>query len=266
MTYACNAMVSSRDAFSPYPSGILDPVTGNPAFLDEHGKKNISAISTALASLTPIRHMAEAPCLKTHLAGNPLGYSLFRWILASNRSHMIHLPVHSRIPGIDTEQQYVVCASNPAREADFRALRASVAANKKGKGSFFAFHGSRFGNWHCILRVGLKNYSNTPMMSAGAAHGKGIYLAQHSSTSMGYMGAGTGWPHSSLQGNLTCIALCEVIDMRGTPEIKSTGGIYVVPDEKLVAIRYLFIFDATKTSSIASIDADKLKLPDRYYS
>jgi len=45
-----------------------------------------------------------------------------------------------------------------------------------------------FGNWHCILRRGLKNYSNTELMSCGAAHGAGIYLAQDSGTSLGYAG------------------------------------------------------------------------------
>ncbi len=42
------------------------------------------------------------------------------------------------------------------------------------------------GNWHSILRIGLRNYSNTPLMSAGAAYGPGIYLAPNSNVSIGY--------------------------------------------------------------------------------
>lgn len=37
------------------------------------------------------------------------------------------------------------------------------------------------------MRMGLKNYSNTKMMSAGAAYGPGIYMAKDATTSFGYM-------------------------------------------------------------------------------
>lgn len=39
-----------------------------------------------------------------------------------------------------------------------------------------AFHGSALGNWHCIFRQGLKNYSGTEKMSSGQAYGAGVYL------------------------------------------------------------------------------------------
>ena len=69
-------------------------------------------------------------------------------------------------------------SGNPEAEMKFRKKR-------KKFGSFYAFHGSNSGNWHCILRAGLKNYSNTNKMSAGAAAGPGIYLAKQLSTSLG---------------------------------------------------------------------------------
>ena len=49
-------------------------------------------------------------------------------------------------------------SGNPEAEMKFRKKR-------KKFGSFYAFHGSNSGNWHCILRAGLKNYSNTNKMS-----------------------------------------------------------------------------------------------------
>lgn len=57
---------------------------------------------------------------------------------------------------------------------------------KQKHGSFYAWHGSSFANWHCIVRDGLKNYSGTALMSCGAAYGSGIYLAPASNTSFGY--------------------------------------------------------------------------------
>jgi poly [ADP-ribose] polymerase 6/8 len=52
-----------------------------------------------------------------------------------------------------TEHQYMFLSSPPEKESKFQEL-------KKKKGSFWAFHGSPFANWHSILRVGLKNYSS----------------------------------------------------------------------------------------------------------
>lgn len=74
-----------------------------------------------------------------------------------------------RIPEMNTEYQYMFLSSPPEKEAEFQQL-------KKKHGSILAFHGSAFGNWHSILRIGLKNFSNTELMSTGAAYGPGIYL------------------------------------------------------------------------------------------
>jgi hypothetical protein len=62
-------------------------------------------------------------------------------------------------------------SSPPEKESKFQKL-------KSEKGSFWAFHGSAFSNWHSILRIGLKNYSGTALMSTGAAFGNGIYLCK----------------------------------------------------------------------------------------
>lgn len=53
---------------------------------------------------------------------------------------------------MNTEYQYMFMSSPPEREANFQQL-------KKKHGSIWAFHGSPFGNWHSILRIGLKNFS-----------------------------------------------------------------------------------------------------------
>ena len=48
------------------------------------------------------------------------------------------------------------------------------------------FHGSGINNWYSIVRNGLRNLSNTGMMTAGAAHGAGIYSARDYGTASGY--------------------------------------------------------------------------------
>lgn len=109
------------------------------------------------------------------------------------------------ISEMNTEHQYMFLSSPPEKEAKFQEL-------KQAKGSIWAFHGSAFANWHSILRIGLKNYSHTDLMSCGAAYGAGIYLSPHSSTSAGYSHGQRGWPNSKFKtssGHMTCIALCE---------------------------------------------------------
>lgn len=68
----------------------------------------------------------------------------------------------------------------------------------KHNGSFWAFHGSLFSNWHSILHNGLKNYSGTKHMTAGAVYGPGIYLGTDSNTSFNYAGASPAWPKSAI--------------------------------------------------------------------
>jgi ubiquitin-conjugating enzyme E2 Q len=58
--------------------------------------------------------------------------------------------------------------------------------SKKKHGSNFFFHGSSMENWYSILRNGLRNLSNSALMTAGAAYGAGIYASENYATSYGY--------------------------------------------------------------------------------
>ena len=84
---------------------------------------------------------------------------------------------------------------------------------RAASGSLFAWHGSWWGNWHSIVRNGLKVLSNTKYMSAGAAYGTGIYFADDLATSAGYSSnyspSSRSWEKSEFVGSM-CFALCEV--------------------------------------------------------
>lgn len=83
---------------------------------------------------------------------HPLCYPILKWIITSNRAHIVPLEPRHSFPNLNTDCQFVMLTSSPEREKAFQE-------EKKRYGSFYAFHGSGFGNWHCIFRVGLKNYS-----------------------------------------------------------------------------------------------------------
>jgi len=171
---------------------------------------------------------------------------------------------------MNTPWQYVLVSDHPQKDHAFRQLRAEAAKRKGNSGSFYAFHGSAAGNWHCILRIGLKNYSNTDKMSAGAASGPGIYLANNAQTSFSYMKQGQAWEKSTFGEGISCIALCEIIDHRKDAKttIKETGGnVYVVQDENLITTRYFFVYpDSIRNNFPRGARADQLKLPTDIYA
>jgi len=193
--------------------------------------------------------------LKEHLdANDSLAYPLLRWILTSSRAHLARLKPHERIQEMGTEHQYLLLSSTPSRERKFQE-------EKKKKGAFWAFHGSGFGNWHAIMRQGLKNLSGTALMSTGQAYGSGIYLAAESNTSMGYAKPLQGWSRSILNAsgneNIQVLALCEVINgYKANPY-------YVVPNEDHVATRYLFVFNSKNIHKAQQ--AASIKIPEADY-
>ena len=163
-------------------------------------------------------------------------YKLLRYIIATNRLSVLRLESDQCIPALGSEiQQYIVTSHSPE-------LLRSFTAEKEQNGSFFAFHGSAIENWYSIIRNGLRNMSSSHLMTAGAAYGSGIYAAEDMSTSLGYCGyhstqGSSSWRHNVMDDSYI-MAIIEVIKK---PSYQH-GGIYVIPEDKHVIIRYLLIF------------------------
>ncbi|CAE7755807.1 PARP6 [Symbiodinium pilosum] len=174
--------------------------------------------------------------------------ALLKWTVASNRSFLAPLQDNERIEAFRTPFQYLLVSAPPDKEARFQEL-------KKQFGTSFAFHGSSSENWHSILRNGLKNASNTKLMTCGAAHGPGIYLSTASATSLGYtrheqkVGGDavalkrqkTGNRFVENQRGLVMMAVCEVIQ-DPTRLRKPASQIWVAGVEELVCTRFFLVF------------------------
>eukprot|EP00064_Thunnus_orientalis_P003261 superscaffoldBa00000258_g3270 len=224
--------------FEPYPS-VVDP--NDPKTLAFNPKGSYLEIKKQMDKLDPLAH------------------PLLQWIISSNRSHIVKLPLSRQLKFMHTSHQFLLLSSPPAKEARFRTA-------KKLYGSTFAFHGSHIENWHSVLRNGLVNASYTKLQLHGAAYGKGIYLSPISSISFGYSGMGKGQhrmptkdelvqrynrmntiPQSRpiqsrfLQSrNLNCIALCEVITSK---DLQKHGNIWVCPVSDHVCTRFFFVYE-----------------------
>uniref|UniRef100_A0A7N8XXR6 Poly [ADP-ribose] polymerase n=1 Tax=Mastacembelus armatus TaxID=205130 RepID=A0A7N8XXR6_9TELE len=242
------ALLSSRKSliFEPFPS-VVDPY--NPKTLAFSPKrKRYDRLQKALDSVLLIRKMAQGPYseIKKQMDKiDPLAYPLLQWILASNRSHIVKLPLNRQLKFMHTPHQFLLISSTPSKEACFQTA-------KKLYGSTFAFHGSHIENWHSILRNGLINASYTKLQLHGAAYGKGIYLSPISSISFGYSGKNAhldlpGQPRFLESRNLNCIALCEVITSK---DLQKHGNIWVCPVPDHVCTRFLFVYENGQVGNV----------------
>ncbi|MED6261288.1 Poly [ADP-ribose] polymerase 6 [Ataeniobius toweri] len=256
------ALRSSRKSiiFEPYPS-VVDPC--NPKTLAFSPKrKSYERLQKALDGVLLIRRMAQGPYseIKKQMDKiDPLAHPLLQWILASNRSHIVKLPLNKQLRFMRTTHQFLLVSAPPSKEIRFQTAR-------KLYGSTFAFHGSHIENWHSILRKGLVSASYTKLQLHGAAYGKGIYLSPISSISFGYsdMGKGQhqiptreeliskynqihkmkqeepGQPRFLQSHNLNCVALCEVITSKA---LQKRGNVWVCPVSDHVCTRFLFVYE-----------------------
>uniref|UniRef100_A0A669DUK5 Poly [ADP-ribose] polymerase n=1 Tax=Oreochromis niloticus TaxID=8128 RepID=A0A669DUK5_ORENI len=233
--------------FEPYPS-VVDP--NDPKTLAFNPKKkNYERLQKALDSVMSIREMTQGSYLEIKKQMDkldPLAHPLLQWIISSNRSHIVKLPLSRQLKFMHTSHQFLLLSSPPAKEARFRTA-------KKLYGSTFAFHGSHIENWHSVLRNGLVNASYTKLQLHGAAYGKGIYLSPISSISFGYSGRNGSSPFRPLcspmfteyplflqSRNLNCIALCEVITSK---DLQKHGNIWVCPVSDHVCTRFFFVYE-----------------------
>uniref|UniRef100_A0A8B9R3M2 Poly [ADP-ribose] polymerase n=1 Tax=Astyanax mexicanus TaxID=7994 RepID=A0A8B9R3M2_ASTMX len=251
------ALESSRKSiiFDPYPS-VVDPFDSK-ALAFNPKKRSYERLQKALDSIMSIREITQGSYVEIKKQMDkldPLAHPLLQWIICSNRSHIVKLPLSRQLKFMHTTHQFLLLSSPPAKEARFRTAR-------KLYGSTFAFHGSHIENWHSILRNGLVNASYTKLQLHGAAYGKGIYLSPISSISFGYSGRRVFAQayveiHPSENGNaifsrpvqsrflqsrnLNCVALCEVITSK---DLQKHGNIWVCPVPDHVCTRFFFVYE-----------------------
>ncbi|ROL51442.1 Poly [ADP-ribose] polymerase 8 [Anabarilius grahami] len=120
--------------FEPYPS-VVDP-NDSQALAFNPRKKDYDRVMRALDSITSIREMTQAPYLEIKRQmdkHDPLAHPLLQWVISSNRSHIVKLPVTRQLKFMHTPHQFLLLSSPPAKESNFRAAKGLF-------GSTFAFH------------------------------------------------------------------------------------------------------------------------------
>ena len=262
----------SLNVFEPFPSFLLfdRQIRGKSGFLsrDQYKytpemdkNKNISGLQQLLKGIPSPQWLLDASTDEKSLQENIVAkcdmrtgrdvYKLLRFIVATNRLMVQPLTSSQRIEGFPAEiEQFIVTSHSPEILRRFNEEKAQ-------HGSFFAFHGSAMENWYSIIRNGLRNMSNSHMMTAGAAYGAGIYAAENIATSFGYCGySASNWHEAWQFSNLNNSFIMAIIEVINKSEYKH-GAIYVIPNDKDVIIRYLLVF---QQGSSANCDANRLNL------
>eukprot|EP01114_Cavostelium_apophysatum_P018829 TRINITY_DN5911_c0_g1_i1.p1 TRINITY_DN5911_c0_g1~~TRINITY_DN5911_c0_g1_i1.p1 ORF type:complete len:741 (-),score=192.10 TRINITY_DN5911_c0_g1_i1:3-2225(-) len=275
ISFATIAAKSARKEliFEPYPN-IFDPNDPKRPILSPTNK-DFGLLNTILSKFPSVEQMSKSKDftdMRTKMdRANPHAFNLMQWIITSNRSHIVKINTDKQIKSMATPHQYLLLSAPPEKEALFKSLKAK-------HGSVYAFHGSSSENWHCILRVGLKNASGTKLQVNGAAHGAGIYLSPHAATSFAYCRMNVqpqSNKHSQNVGNqflnsenINCIAICEVINH----EIRKSGSIWVQPNPDYVVTRFFFVYTSINPGGAVNVNTESApfvneirKVAEQYY-
>lgn len=230
---------------------------------------NSSLLFLQFSHVSLPKAMVEANSLRQDLdLLNPCLFKLLRWIIATNRCHLALLPPKDQIKKLKTPHQFILKSSPPDKEVVFQRLKKNEIKSGHSKdGSFFAVHGSSWGNWHSILRNGLQNKGYR------SAHGPGIYLAKDAGTSVSYASSNScqNWPHSMYgKSSVVCMALCEIVD-HGTKSAclgkvhqigcnhKTSSPFFRVEDEEYLVTRFLCIWPSDKVKNVPKDNVSSYK-------
>jgi poly[ADP-ribose] polymerase 16 len=184
---------------------------------------------------------------------------LLSWLLISSKTFTVKCEPHS----VFEELQKKTGRSSYKIRPDFvfkvEYQDSGKFSSQRGTfGTFYAYHGSRLENFHSILHHGLISHLNK-----NAVFGAGTYLSSDLNVCMLYSPAGQGWQYSKLGANISCVAVCEVIDhpdvkkssadgAKTAHRSKAEGGeipgasvpdrYYIVKNNELLQIRYILVF------------------------
>jgi hypothetical protein len=199
--------------------------------------RNASTITAILNTLPPLSSLKHAVNLSATLKGcHPDAEELLVWACTHFRGLVASASGLCRIPNLPTgTHQFVLANACPALETTF-ASRISPRANPQTR---VLFHGTSLDRLPSILASGLKIYSGTALQRTGAAHGKGIYMAEDPVTSMSYSPSCVSWRNSGLNG-MRLLLGCEVIGDGN--RVGKASHIHVIRDERCVLVRYVFLF------------------------
>jgi Poly(ADP-ribose) polymerase catalytic domain len=227
---------------------------GNRSFFDQTEAPDLALLQSVLTKMPAVADMAEHArrsegALEVYLETiDTLLFPLLEWLIEPHFACRI-LNEDEKPDGVTCD--WIVSVQPHPADAD-KEMRFQEIKAASQKGSRFGFHGSCTGNFHSILRQGIKIMSGTEYQTTGTSYGRGVYMGSHSSISQSYCSKAkaTQWPLSKFAavGPLIIMALVELVDDPANVKTHAcsstnTGGtqIFVAEVEEIFVTRFLFI-------------------------
>ncbi|KDR13804.1 hypothetical protein L798_12102, partial [Zootermopsis nevadensis] len=230
-----------------------------PQFIRD-GVKDIDALREVVDRIPAlVLLLKQYLCDANTCQANPQVIDLLYWVLVQLKDICV-----KSVPRCEFDKimEYVRCeTAAPAPNLIFQLVGNPRGTSEMrwqevsgGHKTLYAFHGSRLDNFHSILHYGLQQHLNK-----NSLFGHGIYLSSELSVSLPYSPMGYGWGRSNVGSEMSCVALCEVVNH---PDVKcqdkesdksrsiatdSIGGevpkkYYVALNSDLVKVRYLLVY------------------------
>jgi hypothetical protein len=232
--YAVDMMLTS--VFAAAMSGRAEFLPSCP-----YGAEAVKAILNSLPTLTLVSHAVNVSAVLQSYHRD--AEKLISWACVHHRGYVATATGLCKVPTMPAgTHQFILASASPKLEGDF--------VSKLGRPSSkttVLFHGTTFDRLPAILAQGLRVCSGTSLQRTGAAHGKGIYMAEEPATSLIYSPSTTSWRNSGLS-NMRLLLGCEVV---GSGKSVSRG-IHLITDERTAMVRYVFLMTNTSSTPIAN--------------
>ncbi|KAG4070869.1 hypothetical protein HA402_011095 [Bradysia odoriphaga] len=199
---ALNKADQRPECLAPFPYFFFDRV---------NKMKDIERLKQHIASIPPLDD------IKDNTQFPLLTWQLLYWIFTNPLTiSALHLeePRTVFIDRLIKETKLTDIPSNLGENVIFFKIKNhsnedQFLQQKELHGTFFAYHGSSFENFHSIIHRGLISALNER-----SAHGFGTYLSLNYMTAFHYSSVSTIWPHSRLLSprGVRCIGIVEVVD------------------------------------------------------
>jgi hypothetical protein len=219
-------------------------MSGRPELLPGCPFHNVEVVKTILNTLPTTTVLSHAVNLSTVLKSyHKDAEKLISWACVHFRGFLTTASGLCKIPNLPVgTHQFILANASPKLESQFVSKLPG-----HNPGTSVLFHGTSLDRLFAILAQGLKNCSGTNLQRIGAAHGKGIYLAEEPATSFTYAPTALSWRNSGLS-NMRLLLGCEVVG--GGRSV--SPGIHVVTDEQSVMVRYVLLFTNSASSPVAN--------------
>jgi poly [ADP-ribose] polymerase 6/8 len=216
---------------------------GTKLFVPPLSTKLIPPAAMFFQLLPPISHMTRFDtdqALRAAIGAPQM--DILRFLLFTNRCHLIHLPGELAIAECgDATEQFLCVVATPEKELTFQRKRDE-------SGVAWLWHGAPLDRWHSILHTGLQDLGATGDRThlGSDTYGPGVYQSNQSSVSIWYATRSgeaflneNNYKHTSLPAKMRVLALCE--NVKGPQLAKVADAEFTQQDLDGLIVRCLMV-------------------------